>query len=173
MRNSLLFALALFFLFFLCSCGHYSEGHNEYAANKIRQSYHVWLDKKEEYANYSYTFIDYDDAQVRNWQTTIYVEKGEITCRYFQAIDNLSITVWLEAAKLNTLNTHAEGSPLRTLDQRYGDCSLLALHDHDSKLFVTVFEDGLLNSCYIPNEYPYPNYSRIKIENILKRTCPF
>ena len=160
-------------LLFLTSCGS-SEGlrFNTQTVQKIKDSYTIWNSRKIEYASYSYTVSDSskDEYHVLNWKTAIYVEDEKVTCRYFQSVNDLSASLWLEMDILNDLNKHNEGAPVKTLSNLYNECYLLALTDWDSTLQFSVFDNGLLKTCYFENS-EYPDYDKIKIESISMSKC--
>ena len=170
-------------LLFLIACGGpQKETRNESAIIKIQTSYNKWREEKQGIQNtYSYTMYQSDISaeHLRNWYSTIYVENGEVVCRYFQSIDDLSISAWLETEKKGDLGKHNEGIPLDIMDGMYGKCHYLASNDPGYRLFFSTNETGIMKSCYFSEPQPssyssyssYPDYSKIQILNFDKSKC--
>jgi len=176
LNNVPIYAMYALLLFLFACGGTEKETRNEPAILKIQNSYNIWLEKKQELQNtYSYTMqqTDISTTHLRNWYSTIYVENGEIVCRYFQNIDDLSISVWMETAKKGDLGKHNEGIPLDTMDGVYGKCHHLAANDPGHRLLFTTNETGIVKSCYFSefSEPPYPYYSKIQILSFNKNNC--
>lgn len=169
----LLFLTFSFFFSFLSCSSPEKETSNELAIARIQNSYNKWLDVKQGLKNtYSYTVYQKDSSSttLSQWSNTIYVEEDKVVCRFFQNIDNLSATVWLETVK--DLGKHNEGIPVNTLDEVYGRCLRLAYHDPNYQLFFSINETGVMKSCYFEKTpETYPDYYKISILNFDKSKC--
>lgn len=169
--------LTLAAVLFLCSCGFGSDPasrENSEVIRKVRASYLHWLDKKQKFNNvYSVTYrqSSSENTHMRTWLSTLFVEDNKVTCRYFLSIDDLAVSLWLESLKMSTLGKHAEGAPLKTMEELYQACILMALTDTQKKIIYTEDDVGILRSCYFPNNNGYPNYSDIKISGIDGSSC--
>lgn len=170
MPKLLILLTSLFFL--SCGADHFVMG-NQPVLAKLRESIPAWLNKKKEFGGvYAYSVEQFvaDGKTMRNWKTTIYVENDLVKCRYFQQIDGLSITLWLESASLGTLGKHTEGAPVLTLDRLYNSCYWLAIKDSSNKVIYDEDENKVLQSCYMPDD-SYPNFEKIKLSGLEKSKC--
>ena len=155
----------------LCACGESSPepSQNLGIMQKIRASWQFWKTEKPEMYSYTIHQTSSDEKHMRNWTTTIYVEHDTVKCRYHNQVDDLSVSLWLESSKMDTLGKHIEGAPNRTVDELYSTCFSLAKHDTNQELIYEE-KDNILSSCYFSSEL-YPNFEKIQITEIDGNTC--
>jgi hypothetical protein len=163
--------------FFLTACYGGSDAEdreNPAIMRKIRVSKPRWQGiKNDTYKGaYSYTVRQNsaDKEHMINWLTTVYVKDDKVRCRYFIEVDDLSVTLWLESERDGTLGKHANGAPPKLLEALYNDCYWKAMHDDKNQLLYAEDENGILKSCYVPED-AYPLYGQIKVSDIDGSDC--
>lgn len=145
---------------------------NTTESGSYEQSYRKWIaDKQAHHNSYQYV-ISFSSWAGFGESTTIIVYEGRVTGRKYESWKYTSsgsaekeITAqWTEDS--NTLNSHAEGAPVQTLDQIYQQCSgnWLAVDPAHHTIYAEYKNDGLLSLCgYVPKNCADDCFTGVRI----------